>query len=130
MDGNFSSLGEMLKKFLEGQPKMASSKAREAFGNPGSGKNSNPIRQREDQEVNTRKEKKRIPLLEPIFREEPGRGYGEKRENVEHEQRGAEFERRGAEFERERGNHDRRRAKTERRGVYYDPRGAEFERRM
>ncbi|KAH0448373.1 hypothetical protein IEQ34_022173 [Dendrobium chrysotoxum] len=48
MDGNFSSLGDMLKKLLEGQSKTASSEARDASGKPGSGENSNPISQKED----------------------------------------------------------------------------------
>ncbi|KAL0905265.1 hypothetical protein M5K25_027456 [Dendrobium thyrsiflorum] len=53
MDGNFFSLGEMLKKLLEGQFKTASSETREASNNPGSRENSKPIRQREDQGVET-----------------------------------------------------------------------------
>ncbi|PKU71250.1 hypothetical protein MA16_Dca007247 [Dendrobium catenatum] len=51
MGGNFSNLGETMKKLLEGQSKTASSEAREAFGNPGSGENSNRIRQSEDQKI-------------------------------------------------------------------------------
>ncbi|KAL0909966.1 hypothetical protein M5K25_020885 [Dendrobium thyrsiflorum] len=62
--------------------------------------------------------------------EETGRRYGEKREEVEHEQKRVEFERRGAEFEGERGNYDRMGVGIERREIYYDPRGAKFERRI
>ncbi|KAL0925815.1 hypothetical protein M5K25_004185 [Dendrobium thyrsiflorum] len=85
IDSNFSILGELLKKLLEGQSKTASSEVREASDNPGSGENSKPIRQREDQEVKTRKREERIPSLEPISREEPGRGYGERRGEEEEE---------------------------------------------
>ncbi|PKU76101.1 ABC transporter B family member 25, mitochondrial [Dendrobium catenatum] len=99
LDGIFSSLGETLKKLLEGQSKTASLEAREASGNLESGENSNLIWQREDHEVETQKEKERMPPLEHVFMGDLGRGYGEKPEEVKHEQKGAEFERRGAKFE-------------------------------
>ncbi|KAL0928004.1 hypothetical protein M5K25_002236 [Dendrobium thyrsiflorum] len=73
IDSNFSILGEMFKKLLEGQSKTASLGTREASDNPGSGETSKPIKQREDQEVETRKREKRIPSVEPISMEEPSR---------------------------------------------------------
>ncbi|KAL0922363.1 hypothetical protein M5K25_006342 [Dendrobium thyrsiflorum] len=105
------------------------SEAREASGNPGSGENSNLIRQKEDQEVETQKGKERMPSLEPVPMGESGKGYGEKREEVEQERRCDDLERRGVEFERERGNYDQRGTASKRGGHCYDTRDAKFERR-
>ncbi|KAL0909469.1 hypothetical protein M5K25_020342 [Dendrobium thyrsiflorum] len=86
--------------------------------------------EREDQEVEILEGIEKMPPLGPIPREESGRGYGERREEVGKEQRGADLERRWEGFEREVGNYDQREAEFERGGVCYDPRGAEFERRI
>ncbi|KAL0917295.1 hypothetical protein M5K25_012348 [Dendrobium thyrsiflorum] len=130
IDEKFSILEEMLKKLLKSQPKTVSSETREATDNQGCGENPNPIRRREDEEVEILEGEERIPPLEPNPREEPGRGYGERHEKVGHERRGVEFERGGAVFERGGTNYDRRGVEFEMRWDDYDRMGAEFERRL
>ncbi|PKU74064.1 hypothetical protein MA16_Dca011774 [Dendrobium catenatum] len=80
MDEKFFSMGEMLKKVLEGQTIISPSEGREGTDNQGDGKNPKPIRQRGDQEVETRKGEEKIPLLDLIPREEQGRGYEDRHE--------------------------------------------------
>ncbi|PKU64710.1 hypothetical protein MA16_Dca017652 [Dendrobium catenatum] len=72
----------MLKKMLESQTKILPSEGREGIDRQGDGKNPEPIRQRGDQEVETRKGEERIPLLEPIPKEESSRGYEERHKEV------------------------------------------------
>ncbi|KAL0920918.1 hypothetical protein M5K25_007937 [Dendrobium thyrsiflorum] len=88
-DSKFFIMKEMLKNVLESQTQKMPSEVREVTNNQGSGESPKPIRQREDQEVETQKEKERMPPLELVPMGEPGRGYGEKHEELEHEQMGA-----------------------------------------
>ncbi|KAL0927946.1 hypothetical protein M5K25_002173 [Dendrobium thyrsiflorum] len=120
----------MLKKMLEDQTKILPLELRECVDSQESRENPNPIRQREDREVEILEGTEKIPPLGPIPREESGRGYGERREDVGKERRGADLDRKGAGFEREMDNYDQRGVEFERGGVCYDPRGAKFERRM
>ncbi|KAL0906760.1 hypothetical protein M5K25_025279 [Dendrobium thyrsiflorum] len=56
---------------------MTSSEARKASDNQGIGKNSIPIRQREDQEVEIREGERRLPPQEHIYKEVPEQAASE-----------------------------------------------------
>ncbi|KAL0911599.1 hypothetical protein M5K25_019754 [Dendrobium thyrsiflorum] len=72
IDEKSAILEEMTRKMLEFQIKMALSDAREVATGQESGENPNPISRREDQDVEILVGDKRMPLLEPIPREESG----------------------------------------------------------
>ncbi|KAL0912714.1 hypothetical protein M5K25_018706 [Dendrobium thyrsiflorum] len=74
IDGKFATMEQMMRKMLEVQTKTTPSKARGAIGGQESGETPNPKRRREYQEVEILKGKERMPPLEPIPREESGRG--------------------------------------------------------
>ncbi|PKU71461.1 putative aarF domain-containing protein kinase [Dendrobium catenatum] len=79
-NSKFSILEKMLKKVLEEQTKILPSEVSEGDDNHEDRKNPKTIRQMGDQLVETRKGEEKIPLLEPISREELGRGYEERHE--------------------------------------------------
>ncbi|KAL0920102.1 hypothetical protein M5K25_009212 [Dendrobium thyrsiflorum] len=91
MEGKFTVVEEMLKKFIEAKPKKATSETRETIGGQGGGGNPNPIRGGENQEVEILEEEDEMTHLEPISREDMSSGY---------ERRGADFARRGVDYER------------------------------
>ncbi|KAL0906843.1 hypothetical protein M5K25_025369 [Dendrobium thyrsiflorum] len=102
---------ELLKKVLESQTKKMLSEVREVIDSQGSGENPKPIRRREDQKVKILEGTEKMLPLEPIPREESGRGYVERHDGVGQEWRGVEFERRATEFKRIGLDYDRRGAK-------------------
>ncbi|KAL0908267.1 hypothetical protein M5K25_022754 [Dendrobium thyrsiflorum] len=77
---------------------------------PGKWKNPKPIRLKKDQEVEILEGIEKMPPPGPIPREELGRGYGERREEVGKERRGVDLERRRAGSEREKDNYGQREA--------------------
>ncbi|KAH0454223.1 hypothetical protein IEQ34_016147 [Dendrobium chrysotoxum] len=72
VEGKFAILEEMMRKMLEFQTKTTSSEARKVATGQESGKNPNPMRRREDQDVKILERDERMPPLEPIPREESG----------------------------------------------------------
>ncbi|KAL0913294.1 hypothetical protein M5K25_016742 [Dendrobium thyrsiflorum] len=78
INGKFAIIEEMMRKMLEVQTKMMLLEARGAIGGQESEENPNPIRRREDQELEILDGEDRMPPLEPILRKESGRRYGKR----------------------------------------------------
>ncbi|PKU79369.1 hypothetical protein MA16_Dca000714 [Dendrobium catenatum] len=75
MDGRFTALEEMMKKMLEAKQNPTTSEVREATGDNGRCRNTNPFRGRENMEVEIHEGNDGMPPLELLSREEMSMGY-------------------------------------------------------